>query len=207
MGEDPRAIRSEIEDTRERMGDTVDALGYKADVPARAKEAVSDKVENVKSKVSDTASRAKEAVVGTASKAGDSVSGAASRAGDATPSRGEVKQRTRQVAGMAKENPLGLAIGAAALGFLAGLAVPSTKVEDERLGPVADQVKDKVKETGQEALDRGKQVAQEVASTAADTAKQTTQEQGQELAESAKQSAQDVRSEASSSSSTSAPGL
>jgi hypothetical protein len=201
MGQDPDAIRQDIEQTRAEMSETVEAVGYKADVPSRAKDAVSDKVENVKSKVSDTATRAKEAVVGTASRAGDSVSGATSRVGDATPSRGEVKQRTRQVAGMAKENPLGLAIGAAALGFLAGLAVPSTRVEDEKLGPVADQVKDRVKETSQEALDRGKQVAQEVASTAADTAKSSAQEHGQGLAESAKQSAQDVRSEAGSSSS------
>jgi hypothetical protein len=160
---------------------------------------VSDKVETVKSKVSDTATRAKEAVTGTTS-----------RVGDATPSRGEVTQQTRRAAGLAKENPLGLAIGAAAIGFLAGLAVPSTRVEDERLGPVADQVKDKVKETGQEALDRGRQVAQEVASTAADTAKQRTQEHGQELAESARQSAQEVASEArqgGSGSSSAAPGL
>jgi hypothetical protein len=181
------------------VGETVEAVGYKADVPSRAKEAVGEKVENVKSKVSDTATRAKEAVVGTAS-----------RAGDATPSRGEVKQQTRRVAGLAKENPLGLAIGAAAIGFLAGLAVPSTRVEDERLGPVADQVKDRVKETGQEALDRGRQVAQDVAGTAADTARQRTQEQGQELAESARQSAQDVASEArqgSSGSSSQATGL
>ncbi len=201
MGQDPDAIRQDIEQTRAEMSDTVEAVGYKADVPSRAKEAVSDKVENVKSKVTDTATRAKEAVAGTASRAGDSVSGVASRAGDATPSGGEVKQKTRQVAGMAKENPLGLAIGAAALGFLAGLAVPSTRVEDEKLGPMADQVKDKVKETGQEALDRGKQVAQEVASTAADTAKSSAQEHGQGLADRAKQSAQDVRSEAGSSSS------
>ena len=96
------------------------------------------------------------------------------------------------MAGLAKEHPLGLAIGAAAIGFLAGLAVPSTRVEDEKLGPVADQVKDRVKETGQEALDRGKQVAQEVASSAADTAKQRTQEHGQDLAQGAKQNAQDL---------------
>jgi Protein of unknown function (DUF3618) len=198
MGQDPDAIRQDIEQTRAEMSETVGAVGYKADVPSRAKEAVSEKVENVRSKVSDTATRAKEAVVGTASRAGDTVGGTASRVGEATPSRGEVKQRTRQVAGMAKENPLGLAIGAAALGFLAGLAVPTTRVEDERLGPVADQVKDKVRETGQEALDRGKQVAQEVASTAADTARSSTQEQGQQLAESAKQSAQDVKSQAQS---------
>ena len=207
MGQDPDAIRQDIEQTRAEMSETVGAVGYKADVPSRAKEAVSEKVDNVKSKVSDTATRAKEAVVGTASRAGDTVGGTASRVGDATPSRGEVKQQTRRVAGMAMENPLGLAIGAAALGFLAGLAVPSTRVEDERLGPVADQVKDKVKETGQEALDRGKQVAQEVASTAADTAKEKTQEQGQELADSAKQSAKDVKSQAQSGSSSSAPGL
>jgi hypothetical protein len=181
MGQDPDEIRQDIDQTRAEMSETVEAVGYKADVPSRAKEAVSDKVENVKSKVSDTASRAKEAVVGTAS-----------RAGDATPSTGEVKQQARQVAGMARQNPLGLAIGAAAIGFLAGLAVPSTRVEDEKLGRVADQVKDKVKETGQEALDRGKQVAQDVASSAADTAKEQTQEHGQDLAQSAKQNTQDL---------------
>ena len=54
---------------------------------------------------------------------------------------------------------------------------------------------DKVKETGQEALDRGKQVAQEVASTATETAKQQTQQQGQELADTARQHAQDVRTQ------------
>ena len=185
MGQDPDAIRQDIEQTRSEMSETVEAVGYKADVPSRTKEAVSDKVETMKSKVSDTATRAKEAVVGTAS-----------RAGDATPSRGQVKQKTRQAAGMAKENPLGLAIGATALGFLAGLAAPSTRIEDEKLGRVSDQVMDKVKETGQEALDRGKQVAQEVASTATETAKDKTQEHGQELADSAKQHAQDVGDQA-----------
>jgi gas vesicle protein len=181
MGQEPDAIRQDIEQTRTEMSETVEAVGYKADVPSRAKDAVSDKVENMKSKVSDTATRAKEAVVGTAS-----------RAGDATPSRGEVKQAGRRAAGLAKENPLGLAIGAVAVGFLAGLVVPSTRVEDEKLGRVSDQVMDKVKETGQEALDRGKQVAQEVASSAADTAKEQTQEHGQDLAQSVTQNAQDL---------------
>jgi gas vesicle protein len=194
MGQDPDAIREDIEQTRAEMSETVEAIGYKADVPSRAKDAVSDKVENVKSKVSDAATRAKEAVTGATSQVSD-------RVVDATPSGGQVKQQARRTAGLAKENPLGLAIGAAAIGFLAGLAVPSTQVEDEKLGPMADQVKDKLKETGQEAMDRGKQVAQEVASSAADTAKQATQEHGQGLADSAKQNAQDVKSEAGSSSS------
>jgi ElaB/YqjD/DUF883 family membrane-anchored ribosome-binding protein len=196
MGQDPDAIRQDIEQTRAEMSDTVEAIGYKADVPSRAKEAVSEKVENVKAKVSGTATRAKEAVTG-----------AGERAGDATPSRGEVRRTTRRAAGLARENPLGLAIGAAAIGFLAGLVVPSTRVEDEKLGPVADQVRDKARETGQEALDRGRQVAQEVASTATETAKERAQEHGQELADSAKQNVQDVRSEAGGRTSSPATGL
>ena len=187
MGQDPNAIREEIEQTRAEMTETVEAIGYKADVPSRAKEKMSEKVDNVKSKVSDTASRAKEAVTGTASRTGDTVS-------DATPNGDQVRQSASRAVGLAQENPLGLAIGAAAIGFLAGLAVPSTRVEDERLGPVADQIKDKVKETGQEALERGKQVAQEATQTAVQTAK----EQGQDLAQSAKQNAQEAGSQARS---------
>jgi hypothetical protein len=144
-------------------------------------------VENVKSKVSNTATRAKQAVVG-----------ATDRAAEATPGQGQVSQTTRRVAGIARENPLGLAIGAAAIGFLAGLATPSTRIEDERLGPVADQVKDRVRETGQEALDRGRQVAQEVASTATDTARQHTHEHSQDLADTAKQHTQEAGSQARS---------
>jgi Protein of unknown function (DUF3618) len=179
MGQDPDAIREEIEHTRAEMGETVDAIGYKADVPSRAKE----KVETMKAKVGDTATRAKEVVTGSVS-----------RVGDATPDGAEVKQSARRAVGLAQENPLGLAIGAAALGFLAGLAMPSSRVEDERLGPVADQVKGKVKETGQEALDRGKQVAQEATQVAVQTAK----EHGQDLAQSAKQNAQEAGSQARS---------
>ena len=127
-------------------------------------------------------------MAGSTARAGDAVSDTASRMSDATPSGGQVSQQARRTAGLAHENPLGLAIGAAALGFLAGLTVPSTRVEDERLGPVADQVK----ETGQEALERGKQVVQEATQAAVQTAKEPGQEHGQDLADSAKQSAQEV---------------
>ena len=45
MGQDPDAIRQDIEQTRAEMSETVEAVGHKADLPSRAKEAVSDKVE------------------------------------------------------------------------------------------------------------------------------------------------------------------
>jgi gas vesicle protein len=170
MGQDPDEIRQGIEQTRAEMSATVDAIGYKADVPSRAKEKLSEKVDDVKGMVR----------------------GAASRVGGATPSGGDAKRSARRVASLARENPLGLAIGAAALGFLAGLAAPSTKVEDERLGPVADQVKDKARETGQEAMERGRQVAQEATQAAVQTAKERGQEHGQDLADSARQNAEQV---------------
>jgi ElaB/YqjD/DUF883 family membrane-anchored ribosome-binding protein len=156
MGQDPGQIRNDIEETRARMGDTAEALGHKADVPGRAREAISDKVDSVKS---------------TFSGAKDSVS-------EATPSGDNVKQGARQAVGIAKENPLGLAIGATAVGFVAGLLIPSTKVEDERIGPMADQVKEQAKEKGQEAVDRGKHVAEQ----AAETVKEEGRQQAQEMA-------------------------
>ncbi len=149
MGQDPDQIRNDIEATRARMGDTAEALGHKADVPGRTREAISGKVESVKSTFSGS-----------------------------TPSSGDVKQGAQQAVGMAKENPLGLAIGATAVGFVAGLLIPSTKVEDERIGPMADQVKEQAKEKGQEAMERGKHVAEQ----AAETVKEEGQKQAQEMA-------------------------
>jgi hypothetical protein len=35
MGEDPSALRHEVEDARARLGDTVDALAYKVSAPRR----------------------------------------------------------------------------------------------------------------------------------------------------------------------------
>jgi hypothetical protein len=164
MGQDPDMIRKDIEDTRDRMGDTVDALGYKTDVKART----GDKVNALK----------------------DKVTGAA-------PSTDDVKGGARQAVGVAQENPLGLAVGAVAVGFLAGMLIPSTKVENEKLGPMADQVKDQIKDTGAEALEHGKAVASETASAAADAAKSTAQQEGQahadELRETAASNAETAR--------------
>jgi ElaB/YqjD/DUF883 family membrane-anchored ribosome-binding protein len=177
MGEDPGTIRTEIEDTRERMGQTVDALAYKADVKSRAKDSVSEKVDSIKSKVT----------------------GAKDSVADATPTGGEVRHQARRTVGIAQENPLGLAIGAAAIGFVAGMLIPATRVEDEKIGPLSDQVKAKAAETGQEALDRGRQVASDVASSAAETAKESGRTHAEDVASQAKQAAQEAGEEVRSS--------
>lgn len=42
MGKDPDQLRAEIAETRERMGDTADAIAYKVDVPHRVQDALSE---------------------------------------------------------------------------------------------------------------------------------------------------------------------
>ena len=183
MGQEPDRIREEIEQTRAEMSETVDALGYKADVKSRAKENLQDKRDSAKESILGV----KDRIVG----AGDSVTSTVS---DRTPDTEQVKYKARQAKSVAQENPLGLAIGSLAIGFLGGMLIPSTRVEDEKIGPLADDVKDKVKETGQEALEHGKQVAQDVAEPAKDTARESGQEHAQQVASSTQERAQDVRS-------------
>ena len=156
MGQDPSDIRAEIEETRSRVGDEVDALSYKTDVSARVGDYVDDKKQAVKDKVTG----AKDAVTGTASRA--------------IPSR----EKVGRVKDTAERNPLGLAVGAAAVGFVAGLVFPATRVENERMGEMSDRLVEAAKETAGDAVERGKQVAQD----AVETAKESGRQQGQELA-------------------------
>ncbi len=166
-------------------GDRVDALAYKTDVKTRVKESFSDKRDRLVEQVQGT----KEKV------------------GEATPDGQQVKEGAHHAVGVAQENPLGLGIGGLAAGFLAGMLLPSTRIEDERVGRIAEQVKETAAETGQEALERGREVASQVAEEAVEgakevgqhaveTAKETGQEQTEELKESARENAEEVREQA-----------
>jgi hypothetical protein len=162
MGQEASHIREEIEQTRSEMGDTVDALAHKADVKSRVKESFSDKKERLRSQMQGTASRLD----------------------DASPDAADVKDGARQAVGIAEENPIGLAIGGLAVGFLVGMLLPSTRVEDEKVGPIAEQVKERAIETGQEAVERGKEVAGQVAEQATETAQQAGREQAEQMKQS-----------------------
>ncbi|HMI28431.1 MAG TPA: hypothetical protein VK490_01920 [Gaiellaceae bacterium] len=146
------------------MGETVEAIGYKTDVKSRVKDNIAEK---------------KDAVV--------------SRVTGAMPDGEQVKSGARKV-GLSKQNPLGLAIAAGAAGFVVGTLLPSTNVEDERLGEMSDQVGEKAREAGQEALERGKDVAREAVDSAKDTAGEQTSSQAEEMASSLRDKAQEVGS-------------
>jgi ElaB/YqjD/DUF883 family membrane-anchored ribosome-binding protein len=177
MGEETTRIRSEIDDTRDRMSDTVDQLAHKADVPGRVKESIADKRDRLKQQMHGTASKVS----------------------DATPDGSDVREGAKQAVGFAEENPLGLALGGVAAGFLLGMLLPSTRIEDEKVGPVADDVKHHAAETGQEALERGKQVAQDTAQAATESAqdaaqnvKESGREQAEQLVDSAEEQGQEI---------------
>jgi Protein of unknown function (DUF3618) len=162
VGETPDDIREDIEETRARMGETVEAIGYKADVKSRVKESVADK---------------KDAVV--------------SRVTGAVPDRDQMKSGARKV-GVSKENPLGLAIAGLAAGFVVGTLLPSTRAEDERLGEMSDQVGEKAREVGQETFDRTKDVAREAVDSARETVQERSGNEAQELASNLRDKAQEV---------------
>jgi hypothetical protein len=170
MAQKSDELKSEIEQTRERMGETADALAYKADVSTRTKHWIGGK---------------KDAVVST-------VSGATSKVTEVMPDGEQVTHSMGRMKRLAERNPLGLAIGGAAAGFIAGLLTPATRIEDERLGSMADEVKSSAAEAGREALDRGKQVVQEAGEEAIDTAKERASEESEELTSSLQDKARNV---------------
>jgi len=97
--QDPEQIQRQIQEIREELGDTVEALARKADVRAQAKR----KIEGTKSSVSER----REQLLG--------------KAKDASPDA--AASAASQAAQKARENPAPLAVaGAFAAGFLAARA-------------------------------------------------------------------------------------
>jgi methyl-accepting chemotaxis protein len=95
--QDPAQIQRDIEETREELGDTVEALAQKTDVKAQAKQKVNETTASIAEKREQLLGKAKEASPDTAAMA------------------------ATQASQKARENPLPLAAAAAfAFGFLAG---------------------------------------------------------------------------------------
>ena len=147
MGQDPSQLREELEETRSRVGEEVDAISYKTDVGARVGDYVSDKKDAVTSKLTKP-----------------------------IPDRAQIRQARRT----AERNPLGLAVGAAGVGFALGLLLPGTRVENEKLGAAGD----KVGEVAREGWEHGKQVAQDTAQGAMEAAKDSSSRHTEELSSS-----------------------
>lgn len=71
-----------------------------------------------------------------------------------------VKQ-PKQSMGRLVSNPIGMAIGAMAVGWLAGTLAPSSRLEKEKLGEASGQVKQSAEQLGREAIEKGRELASE----------------------------------------------
>jgi ElaB/YqjD/DUF883 family membrane-anchored ribosome-binding protein len=154
------------------MAETIDALEYKADVKSRAK----DKVTEMRESVAERADSVLSSIRGTAQRATDNMRGGMS---DTTTTMqdttGQMTDRARsgmqQGRRMAEDNPLLLAVGAVAAGFLLGMALPSTRMEDEKVGPKADELKSEAMQRGAEMIERAGDKAQETVQRTTDQAR------------------------------------
>jgi ElaB/YqjD/DUF883 family membrane-anchored ribosome-binding protein len=212
-------IRRQIDESREHLGEAVGALAYKADIKNRGKEAIDDKKEaimekvdalkskvtgdggvgeTVKSKLPDPdAMKAKlpsgadvsEKVDALKSKLPGGVADAAGRIGDAAPSTEDMKAKAQEAAGFAHDHPIAVAAGAAAAGLAAGLALPETELEREKLGPTAQKVREQVQARAQEVVEQVKAGAKDAIDSTADAVRQAGRQHGGKAGEIAEKAA------------------
>ena len=84
MGQDKSEIRHQIERTRARLGETVDALAYKLDVKSRFREALGERIDEAKRVVRNSVSTVTSAASEQARKASDAARSATEAARSAT---------------------------------------------------------------------------------------------------------------------------
>ena len=193
---DPDAIREKIEQTREHLESTVEALAYKTDFSARAKEAIQDKVESLKDVVSGAKEVVTEAFGVAASSARDFSNAAQEQLAhhegatmamsqvreiatnvqattrnlvNAMPSGDEAKEAMNRSVQVMRDNPLGLALGSVALGFLLGSLLPVSTLEQQRIGPLSNDLGDSAKAKAGEMIDQGSAAIAEALHNVVDT--------------------------------------
>jgi len=138
MDQDRNQLR-QVEDARERVAQDVRSVAENANIVERTKETVQDKVDDAKSMMSDRVRDAREKLETARDTMQESVQNMTSNLGNLNP----------------MENPIGMLLAGLAVGFLIGLALPVSRFEAERIGPITDDVKDRMRRARGEVMRRG----------------------------------------------------
>lgn len=183
MTNNPDQIRREIEDTRGRLSDDVNALTETIS-PSNVARRQADKV-------ADAAASVKERVMGTADDLRSSGSDAASSVGHA-PGAAATKARRKT-----QGNPLAAGLIALGAGWLVGSLLPASEKEKQAAGslkekaqPLVDEAKTVAQDTAQELKEPAQQAAQSIREAAVD-AKDTVVQESRSTADDVKSQAQD----------------
>jgi len=147
---------------KDRVGQLADTTG---DRVSALKDHAGDTVSSLKDQAGDTVSSLKD-------QAGSQVSAITDRAQDTAVQAKSSFQQTLET------NPLTIGALAIALGLAAGLALPTTPVEDRAFGDARDNLVGQVQAKAQDTIQKVQQVAQDVQQTATQTAKDSAQRQG-----------------------------
>jgi len=154
---------------KERTGEVTQAVTEKAaalghnvreksaELAQNVREKSSELAQTLKDKSAEQAARLKEATTHMTTQTRERASAAMHRAEDT------LSYATRNY-------PLAAGLGFLAIGVLAGLALPHTRLEDETLGERADELKDKVREQGKQVVETAKRAATAVTQAVSDEA-------------------------------------
>jgi ElaB/YqjD/DUF883 family membrane-anchored ribosome-binding protein len=162
MDQERSEVRA-VEEARERVTQDVRSVAYNADIVDRAKENVQGRIDDMKGTVTDTVSDMRDRV---------------NDVRDAVQDRMQSVARNIPLPG---DNPIGMLFAGLAVGFLVGLILPVTRFESERLRPVADEMKDRVRQARSEVVKRGGEVLKDTIDAAKETATNSLLEQSRDL--------------------------
>ena len=84
-----------------------------------------------------------------------------SMVGRAKDAADRAKNAASDAASNVGDNPMLMLLGGLAVGFLIGMLIPVSRFENEQLGPVADDLKGRMRDAGVQAARRGGEVIKE----------------------------------------------
>lgn len=182
MNTDPSRLREDIEQTRSRLSDNVDALADQANPAHMAKRQVS-KVKAATGRFLDrvlgTAEDVRDAAVDTAQQAVEGVQeaaeGVSARAHDVVESVADAPAAARR---QTQGNPLAAGVVAFGLGLLLAAAFPPSRKERELAQAVKEQAKpltDQIVAAGQEVVENLAEPAQEAFDSLKESATEAVQ--------------------------------
>lgn len=156
----------EVEQARARVASDVRNVAENANVVDRAKENVQGRIDDVKDKIGDRVSDVRDRLVDARDTLSENIGNV-----DLT--------KIRNVNPM--ENPVAMLIGGLAIGFMIGMLLPVTRFESERIGPITDDMKDRVRQAGSEVVRRGGEVIKETIEAGREAATNSLKEQAKDF--------------------------
>jgi ElaB/YqjD/DUF883 family membrane-anchored ribosome-binding protein len=150
---------------RERVAQDVRNVAENANVVQRTKENVQGRIDDARDAVGDRVSDVRD-------KLSDARDTLASNLGSMRANIGNVNPL---------ENPVAMLIGGLAIGFLIGMVLPVTQFESERIGPMTDDMKDRMRQAGSEVMRRGSEVIKETIEASKEAATNSLREQARDF--------------------------